>query len=88
MAYLFAALAAVNLVSFIAFGMDKRRAVKDRWRIPEKTLLLLCAPFGALGGLIGMHVFHHKTRKIRFFLGVPLMLIAQIGLAVLIARLI
>lgn len=82
MTYLFAALAAVNLAAFIAFGVDKRRAEKDRWRIPERTLLLFCAPFAAAGGLIGMHVFHHKTRKAKFSVGVPAMLIAQVALMV------
>ena len=87
MAYLCAALAAVNLAAFIIMGIDKRRAVKNRWRIPERVLILFCVPFSAAGGLIGMHVFRHKTRKIKFSLGVPALLIAQIVLGVLLLRL-
>lgn len=73
-------LAAVNLVTFAAFGIDKYKAVRHRWRIPEATLLGLSLIGGALGGLAGMHLFHHKTRKARFFVGVPVMLAAQLGL--------
>ena len=58
-------------------GIDKRKAIKDVRRISEKALLTACGLFAAPGGLIGMHVFHHKTRKLKFKLGVPLMLIAQ-----------
>ena len=75
--YLIGALALTNLYAFTLMGIDKRKAVKDVRRIPEKTLLTACGLFAALGGLIGMHVFHHKTRKLKFKLGVPLMLIAQ-----------
>lgn len=73
-------LAAVNLVTFAAFGIDKWKAVRHRWRIPEATLLGLSLIGGALGGLAGMRLFHHKTRKARFFVGVPVMLAAQLGL--------
>ena len=73
-------LAGVNLAAFAAFGIDKRKAVRHRWRIPEATLLGLCLLGGALGGLAGMHLFHHKTRKARFFVGLPVMLALQLGL--------
>ena len=73
-------LAAVNLVTFAAFGIDKWKAVRHRWRIPEATLLGLSLIGGALGGLAGMRLFHHKTRKARFFVGVPVMLALQLGL--------
>lgn len=68
-----------NLIAFIMMGVDKRKAVRDVRRISEKALLTACGLFAAPGGLIGMHVFHHKTRKLKFKLGVPLMLIAQIA---------
>jgi len=67
----------VNLAAFILMGVDKRRAIKGSWRIPERTLLAVCGAFAAAGGLIGMHVFHHKTRTPRFSLGVPVMLVLQ-----------
>ena len=71
------ALALTNLIAFILMGIDKHKAVRDVRRISEKALLTACGLFAAPGGLIGMHVFHHKTRKLKFKLGVPLMLIAQ-----------
>ncbi len=73
-------LAGVNLAAFAAFGIDKWKAVRHRWRIPEATLLGLSLIGGALGGLAGMRLFHHKTRKARFFVGVPVMLALQLGL--------
>lgn len=75
--YLAGALALTNLYAFFLMGIDKRKAVRDVRRIPEKALLTACGLFAAPGGLIGMHVFHHKTRKIKFSVGVPLMLLAQ-----------
>lgn len=75
--YLAGALALTNLYAFILMGIDKRKAIKGARRISEKALLTACGLFAAPGGLIGMHVFHHKTRKLKFRLGVPLMLIAQ-----------
>jgi uncharacterized membrane protein YsdA (DUF1294 family) len=75
------ALLVLNLFSFILMGIDKGKAKRDAWRIPERTLLLACVPFSALGGLIGMHVFHHKTRKPKFFICVPAMLIVQAAAA-------
>lgn len=81
--FLIAVLLVLNLAAFFLMGTDKRRAVRGTWRISERTLLLACLPFSAAGGLVGMHVFRHKTRKLKFSLGVPAMLIAQA--AVLIA---
>lgn len=62
----------LNAAAFVAFGADKRRARKGRWRIPERTLLGLSAAGGFVGALLGMRLFHHKTRKPRFAIGVPL----------------
>ena len=73
-------LAGVNLVTFAAFGIDKWKAVRHRWRIPEATLLGLSLIGGAAGGLAGMRLFRHKTRKARFFVGVPVMLAAHLAL--------
>ena len=73
----------LNLISFVLFGLDKRRARKGLWRIPEKTLLLSCALFGAAGGLAGMNVFRHKTLKPRFRFGVPALLVLQCALILL-----
>lgn len=78
MLYLAGAYVLVNLIAFLLFGIDKRRAVRGRWRIPEKTLLLFCALFGAAGGFAGMKAFRHKTLKPRFRFGVPCLLVLEI----------
>lgn len=75
-------LAAINLATFIVYGADKRRARKGKWRVPEKTLFLLPLLGGSVGALAGMRVFHHKTKHWYFVWGIPLILLAQIALAV------
>ena len=69
-----------NLVAFAMYGIDKRRAIKDKWRIPEKRLLLAALLGGAFGALWGMILFHHKTKKARFFLMVPVLFVLQVVL--------
>lgn len=75
-------LAVINLAMFIVYGADKRRARKGKWRVPEKTLFLLPLLGGSAGALLGMRVFHHKTRHWYFVWGIPAILLAQIALAV------
>ena len=75
-------LAVINLLTFIVYGADKRRARKGKWRVPEKTLFLLPLLGGSVGGILGMRVFHHKTKHWYFRIGLPLILLAQIALAV------
>ena len=70
-------LIAINVAAFLCFAADKHRAVHKRWRIKEMTLMGLCIAGGSAGGLAGMYVFRHKTRKPLFFIGVPLVLILQ-----------
>lgn len=72
-------LAVINLLTFIAYGMDKRKARKGKWRIPEKTLLLFAGIGGSVGALLGMYLLHHKTKHAKFTIGVLMMLIFQIG---------
>ena len=67
----------VNVATLLAFGADKLRAIQRRRRIRENTLLALSLAGGSLGGIIGMHVFRHKTRKAQFSMGLPLMLLLQ-----------
>ena len=74
-------LAAVNLAAFALMGLDKRRARRGAWRISEKALFLPAVLGGALGGLLGMRVFHHKTKHWYFRFGMPALLIVQIILA-------
>ena len=68
----------INIVTFLAFASDKRRAARRRWRIPEKTLLGLSLIGGAAGGIIAMYCFRHKVRKPAFAYGLPLMLLFQV----------
>jgi len=71
-------LAAINLFTFILFGIDKRNAVKRRPRIRNFTLFFFSAIGGSIGGFLGMFVFRHKTTKIYYLLGIPLILVLQI----------
>ena len=78
-----AALAVVvvmNIAAFVLMGHDKKMARKGKWRVPEKTLFLVTACFGGLGGVLGMKVFHHKTQHWYFKVFFPVMLIVQIAL--------
>lgn len=77
-----AAVLVMNLIAFAAFGIDKRKARLDKWRIPESTLLLLAFLFGSLGALLGMRAFRHKTRHWKFRILVPLFLVLQVALTV------
>ena len=74
----------INVVSLIFMLVDKQKAVNHRWRIPEKTLLTLCAIGGSLGGLLGMQLFRHKTRHPAFSIGIPVMLVIHIVLIYLV----
>jgi len=70
----------VNLAAFLLMGVDKARAKKDRWRVPEKTLFLPVVLGGIIGGILGMRVFRHKTQHWYFRIGFPLILVLQIAL--------
>ena len=75
-------LVVVNLIAFALYGADKRRAKKDRRRVPEKTLFLLALIGGSVGAWAGMYTFRHKTRHWYFVWGIPAILLAQVVLAV------
>lgn len=68
----------VNILTFILFGLDKKYAIKNKWRIKEFTLFLLCFIGGVIGGMVGMRIFHHKTNKNHFLIGLPLILIIHL----------
>ena len=72
--YLLWYLAAVNLVTFTVYGVDKAKARRGAWRVPEKTLFLLPLLGGSVGALLGMLVFRHKTKHWYFVWGIPLIL--------------
>lgn len=81
---LFWYLTAINILTGIVYGMDKWKAKHDKWRIPERTLLLLALAGGSAGALAGMILFRHKIRKPKFYIGVPVLFLlhgALLGVA-------
>ncbi len=69
----------INLIAFILMGNDKKRAVKHKWRIPEKTLFLSAILGGGVGAIAGMYTFRHKTKHMYFVIGMPMILIIWIA---------
>ena len=76
----------VNAVAFLLMLVDKQKARKKLWRIPESTLFLMAAIGGSIGSIAGMYKFRHKTRHWYFVIGMPAILIAQIVAAYLFVR--
>ena len=74
---------AINLIAFIFYGIDKRKAIKGSRRIPEKTLILLVVIGGAFGGFLGMKLFHHKTQKKKFYITVPIFVVLYLAVMIL-----
>lgn len=75
-------LLAVNITSFILYGIDKYKAKNGRWRISEATLLLMAVIGGSIGAWAGMRLWHHKTMHKKFKYGIPIIIILQVALAV------
>lgn len=73
----------INVVTFIMYGADKRKAIKNKWRIPEKTLLGSAFIGGSVGALFGMKVFSHKTQHWKFKICVPVFLVMHVMLGYL-----
>ena len=71
----------INAITMFLMHHDKKQAQKHLWRVPEAILLLACLLGGSPGGILGMVLFRHKTRKLRFSIGIPVMLIIQITIA-------
>ena len=71
-------LIAINIVTFLVYGIDKWKAKHNSWRISEATLLILAVIGGSIGALLGMKVWRHKTQHNKFKYGLPLILIIQI----------
>ena len=67
----------VNLLTWIIYGIDKWKAKRRAWRIPERTLLLFASVGGCTGALAGMLMFRHKTRKLKFMIGVPVIFVVE-----------
>ena len=72
----------VNIAAFFMYGADKWNAKKNQWRIPEKTLLGIAAVGGSLGAYTGMQFFRHKTKKPKFYIGVPFIFVVQIAILI------
>lgn len=68
----------INILEFLAMGLDKYQAKHNNWRIPEKSLFLIAFLGGSIGGILGMILFHHKTKKVSFKILFPLFLIINI----------
>ena len=73
-------LIAINLLAILVYGLDKRRAIKNKWRVKELYLFLIALLGGAIGSLMAMYAFHHKTKKISFVLGVPILILLNLGI--------
>lgn len=69
-----------SILDYILMGVDKWKAKRERWRVPEKTFFLVAILGGSLGAILGMYAFHHKTRHWYFKWGLPAILLAQIAL--------
>ncbi len=73
----------INMLTFFVYGIDKWKARKSKWRIPEASLLTLAIIGGSIGAWVGMKAWHHKTMHKKFKYGLPLILLAQIALIIL-----
>ena len=77
----------INFIGIASMASDKIRAMEHRYRIPEAVLLLFAVVGGSIGSILGMFLFHHKTRKAKFRFGLPLILLVQIALIILLRSL-
>lgn len=68
----------INLLGFFIMYIDKSKAINNKWRVPEKTLLSIAILGGSIGSLLGMHTFRHKTKHPKFTLGIPVIIICQL----------
>lgn len=75
-------IAAVNVTAFAVMAADKSRAKKGAWRIPERTLFLFALFLGSIGIWAGMYVFRHKTKHLKFVVGIPAIILVQLCLVV------
>lgn len=80
--YLIIYLIIINLTGFLAMAIDKRRAKKGEWRIKEGTLFMITLLGGGIGTILGMYVFRHKTKKLKFTVGFPTILLVEVVLII------
>ena len=69
----------INLVAFATYGLDKLSAIRGGWRVRETVLIGMAMAGGSVGGILAMQLFHHKTRKPLFAIGLPLILVIQVA---------
>lgn len=72
----------INLIGFLSMGIDKYKAKKNYWRIPEGTLMMFALLGGGIGTIAGIYVFRHKTKKMKFTVGMPTILISEIAIII------
>lgn len=72
----------INLIGFLIMGLDKFKAKKGFWRTPEKTIFTITLLGGGIGTVTGMYLFRHKTKKMKFTIGLPTILISEIVLII------
>lgn len=72
----------INLIGFLSMGIDKYKAKKGYWRIPEGTLMIITMLGGGIGTITGMYMFRHKTKKLKFTVGLPTILISEIAIII------
>jgi len=73
-------LVVINIIAFSLMGIDKKRAIKHAWRIPEKTLFFSAMMGGSIGAILGMQMFRHKTKHWYFQIGMPAIFLLQVAL--------
>lgn len=73
-------LGTMNVAAFLLYGLDKQKARMNRWRIPEKVLLGIAVIGGSVGAYAGMRAFRHKTQKMKFYIGVPVIFFLQMAI--------
>lgn len=78
LSYIAVYLFVINLAGFLIMAFDKNKARRNKWRVPEAALFLFAIFGGSIGCLLGMRVFHHKTQKPRFYIGIPVILGIQL----------
>lgn len=76
----------INLTAFFMYAIDKYKAIKSQWRISEAALLMIACLGGSIGSLVGIYLCRHKTKHLKFTLGIPLILLIQIALIVFITQ--
>lgn len=76
----------INIITFLIYGIDKMKAKKGKWRIPEATLLMLAIAGGSVGAWCGVRVWHHKTMHKKFKYGIPLIVAIQIAIIICLSK--